>query len=327
LRELIVVNWYWSLFNLLPVLPLDGGRVAYAILSRLFGRPGFLVSQILALGVSLLIVLWTLARGRQDPFLLIMFVLFGLRAFSGIRAYLSGEVPEAKKDAAEIPLANAESLYQQGHLAEAKQLAEGVLESPAAGLKLRSRAHHLLGWIAIKEGQGRAALDHFSQVQGERVSPQGLAAGFSLIGDEARALPLWELAYRETNDRTVLHEWAGALIRAGRLEEATKLAGVELPLAYDCAERVLFIRGEFADAARIGLASLEQFPRSETAYDVACSLARAGDLEGALRLLNRASELGFRDASLAAADPDLAALRNDSRFADWLSRIAKSGSR
>jgi Flp pilus assembly protein TadD len=140
-------------------------------------------------------------------------------------------------------------------------------------------------------------------------------------------LPLWELAYAETKDRTVLHEWAGALIRSGRLEDAAKLSGVQLPLAYDCAERVLFIRGEFAQAAKIGLSALEQFPRAETAYDVACALARAGDLEGALRLLHRAAELGFRNVSLAASDPDLASLRSESRFQEWLIQVAKSEAR
>src|SRR5262249_8522202 len=56
LGELPVVNLLWSLFNLVPVLPMDGGRVAHALLMRLFGRRGFLLSQLVSLIVCLVAV-------------------------------------------------------------------------------------------------------------------------------------------------------------------------------------------------------------------------------------------------------------------------------
>ena len=66
--------------------------------------------------------------------------------------------------------------------------------------------------MALKEGEGRRALDEFSQVQGRPIEPQAIAAAFSLIGDDARGIPLWEQAARQTRDPTILHEWAGALV-------------------------------------------------------------------------------------------------------------------
>jgi hypothetical protein len=100
-----------------------------------------------------------------------------------------------------------------------------------------------------------------------------------------------------------------------------------MPGAYTCAERVLFIRGEFAAAAKVGLAALEEHPSADTAYDVACAMARAGDREGALRLLDRATELGFRKRNVAASDPDLASLHAEPRFQAWLTRRDNSAAR
>jgi Zn-dependent protease len=326
LSNLVAVNIGWSLINLAPVLPMDGGRVSNAVLIRLFGRRGFLFAQLIAVIVCAAGVGWELAVGDQSPWLIILLVVFGLRAFGGVTAYLRGDIPDPNS-AAQIPFANAQNLYRQGQLPAAKQLAEQALQAATSEPKLRSRIHHLLGWIAVKEGNGREALDHFSQMQGPAVEPQALAAAFSLVGDEARALPLWELAYREHHDPTVLHEWAGALVRDNRLDDARKLPGVDMALAYTCAERVLFIRGQFGAAAQVGLAALQEYPAADTAYDVACSLARAGDREGALRLLGRAAELGFRKPAVAAADPDLVSLHAEPRFQAWLSQLENSDPR
>lgn len=325
LINLFQVNWYWSLFNLAPVPPMDGGQVATALLVRGFGRRGFLFANLLALIICVAGVAWVLSV-NPNSFLTIILAVFGLRAFGAVTAYLRGDIPDPNS-AAQIPFDNAQNLYRQGQMDPAKQLGEQALEAATSDPKLRARIHHLLGWIAIKQGDGQVALSHFSQANGEAIEPQALAAAFSLAGDEARAIPLWERAYGQTHDATVLHEWAGALIRDNRTDDARGLAGVDMSLAYTCAERVLFIRGNFAEAARVGLSALEEHPKAETAYDTACALARAGDVEGALRLLDRAAELGFRRRAVAAADPDLALLHADPRFQNWLTRLGNSNAR
>src|SRR5262249_42620915 len=279
------------------------------------GRRGFLFAHLIALLICAAGVAYFLAVS-SDSLVPVILAIFGLRAFGAVSAYLRGDIPDPNS-AAQIPFDNAQNLYRQGHLDPAKQLGEQALEAATTDPKLRSRIHHFLGWIAIKQGDGRAALSHFSRVDGGAIEPQAMAAALSLAGDEARAIPLWERAYGQSRDATVLHEWAGALIRDNRLDDARRLPGLDMALAYTCAERVLFIRGDFAEAARVGLSALEEYPKAETAYDTACALARAGDIDGALRLLDRAVELGFRRKSVAAADPDLASLRADPRFQSW----------
>lgn len=59
-------------------------------------------------------------------------------------------------------------------------------------------------------------------------------------------------------------------------------------------------------------------------YNLACSLALTGDVDGAFAALTRAVELGYDDAEFLASDPDLAALRADPRFTALLEGLARS---
>ncbi|EKE08125.1 MAG: metallopeptidase, M50 family, partial [uncultured bacterium] len=52
-----VANLFWSIINLLPVLPLDGGQLLRIVLEACFGVKGFkaalLVGALLAIAISL----------------------------------------------------------------------------------------------------------------------------------------------------------------------------------------------------------------------------------------------------------------------------------
>ena len=327
-------NIIWAVFNLLPVLPLDGGRISSTLAQRAFGPKGFALSQVLALLVCAGVVL--LAFRIRAPFIGVFFALFGFQAVQALAAYARG-VRGPNEDAlpADHPLTQtlkeAQQALRQGRLDEARRLGLLLLESePTPPPALRSRAHHLLGWVALKEGKGRPALDHFAQVAGQPVEPQALAAAFSLVGDEARAVTLWEHAWRESRaereagDATLLHEYAGSLIRAERTAEALRLPGVDPAAAFACAERVLFIRGAYSEAAQVSEAALAHAPRADIAYDAACAYARAHNVRDALRLLERARELGYRDAAYAESDEDLSALHGQPGFEQWLTALRQS---
>jgi len=326
LTYMAVANFFWTVVNLLPVLPLDGGRISTAVAMRLMGPRGYLVAQglaVLVCGGVVWLSLWGLRT--QQTFLAIFFGLYGFQALrelvAGVRQPSGGEVkgPHAQT------LAQAGEAMVAGQLDEARRLALSVLEAgEPAGPDAESRAHHLLGWVALKEGKGRAALDHFSQVQRQQVERHAVAAAFSLVGDDARAVTLWEMAWRETNDRTVLHEFAGALIRLGKVPAALRLPGVDPAGAFTCAERTLFIRGAYSEAASVGEQALQYAPNPDIAYDAACAFARARMLSDAVRLLRRASELGFKDAEYAASDEDLAALHGHPAFEEWLTELRLS---
>jgi hypothetical protein len=320
-----VANLVWTIFNLLPVPPLDGGHIVSTVATRFLGRAGFLGAQGLALLVSVALVAFAIAQ--KELILGLFFGLYGLQAVRLMRAAWSGEL----KVTADVPpeplvqeLNQAQTELAAGHLDEARLKGQTVLASEDLTPELASRAHHLLGWVALKNGQGRPALDHFAQVQRHPVETHALAAAFSLIGDEHRALTLWELAWQETRNRTVLHEYAGALIRAERVQAALRLPDVDPESAFDCAQRTLFIRGAYSEAARVCEEGLGQVPSARLAYDAACAHARARHGDDAVRLLRRATALGFRDAAYAASDEDLASLHGHPDFERWLTELRES---
>lgn len=316
-------NFLWAILNLMPVLPLDGGRISHAVATRVFGRHGVLVSQGLALTICVALVAWGASQG--SILMAVFFGLWGWQALQLLMAYFKGKDAAAAAHPTDLAYAQAATLFSQDKLAEARQIAERALQGDVPP-QSRHRLRHLLGWVSIKEGRGTEALDHFSAVGGN-VEPHAMAAAWSLAGDDARALPLWELAYRETKDTTLLHEWAGCLIRLGRVEQARQLPGVEPVESWRAAESVLLQRGEHEAAARLGEDAVKALPRPELAYNAACAWARAGDAGRAQGMLERAAELGFRDASYASNDPDLAAVRQSPWFDAWLRRLQVSVSR
>lgn len=322
LRTLMYVNFFWTFVNLLPVLPLDGGQISSTLATRIFGPRGFIAAQVLALLVCAGVVLLGLHFGFT--FLAVFFGMYGFQALRILSEAFRRTSDATVKGPHAETLAQAQAAMAEGRMDDARRLGLSVLDANDVPAEARGRAHYLLGWVALKEGKGRPALDHFSQVHGQNVEAHALAAAFSLVGDDARAVTLWEMAWRETGDRTVMHEFAGCLIRLGKVQAALRLPGVEPAGAFTCAERVLFIRGAYSEAAAVGEEALRHVPDPRIAYDAACAFARARNEADAVRLLRRASELGYRDAAYAASDEDLAPLHGHPGFEEWLAELRQS---
>jgi hypothetical protein len=86
----------------------------------------------------------------------------------------------------------------------------------------------------------------------------------------------------------------------------------------------LFARGEYEKAAKLLEQAVQRIPQDFNAhYNLACALARLGKTEEAMVHLQKAVELGFRDAKHVEGDEDLANLRNDPRFVALLKKAAE----
>ena len=93
---------------------------------------------------------------------------------------------------------------------------------------------------------------------------------------------------------------------------------VLIPLGTAYTKRGFFEKGLAIDLRLIQLRSEDAL----TWYNLACSYSLLGQIEDALSALQRAFELGYRDMTFLQNDPDLAGLRQSSKFREWLSSLA-----
>jgi len=315
-QGLALANFFWALLNLIPVPPLDGAQITTTVAMRAFGRPGFLVAQIVG------VVVGVAMTALSFPYLgFISVFIFGLGTIQSVRAaaaYLRGEDEEAPAEAnPSVELQAAQTAFAAGDLDQAEREAQAVLDAPTAP-SVQAKAHYLLGWVALRRQQGRPALDHFAQAGKTPVEPEALATAFTLIGDDHRASGLWELAYRERRTAAAGQAWVASLLLEGQDLAASKVPGVDLAAAELIAARTAFRRRDFTTAARLATDSVERSPSDEAAYDAACAYAQVGDVASAVAMLEKARALGYSDVSHAENDPDLAPLRGQPGFTAWL---------
>jgi hypothetical protein len=87
------------------------------------------------------------------------------------------------------------------------------------------------------------------------------------------------------------------------------------PHAWFVLARAYHAAGDLDGAIKAGHRAAEfAAVRASAFYNLACAYALEGDKDDAFKALLGAKRAGFADRSLMAGDPDLASLRNDSRF-------------
>jgi Zn-dependent protease len=79
LRDVAIINVFWTAVNLLPIVPLDGGQMLRIVMEAFFGAKGFQYSLVIGMGLSVLI---SLALFLFRDFLLgAFFFLFAFQSF------------------------------------------------------------------------------------------------------------------------------------------------------------------------------------------------------------------------------------------------------
>ncbi|MBM3972470.1 MAG: hypothetical protein FJ302_21825 [Planctomycetes bacterium] len=90
LGVLLWANWSWSLLNLIPVWPLDGGRISHLVIGWFRAFDAWELALKLSIAVCAGMVAWCAfeyaQRGDGDRFLMIMFVILGFQNFQLLQA-------------------------------------------------------------------------------------------------------------------------------------------------------------------------------------------------------------------------------------------------
>jgi hypothetical protein len=307
---LVFQNLWWSVANLLPVRPLDGGNVV----TQFFGIDR---ARKLSIGFAIGAAIWCFFNDQTYGGFFFLFLAF--MNFQEIRAAQVG----ADMDAFHVDAPDAPA----GGTRPRSRANLSVVEpgAPTMATLDPARAQHL-AWAALKQGDVPAA-SRLVRGLGPGVDPF-LKASTALASGDKKAFQLFEDAYVAVPSgpsnliaTEVLARTGAAVAVARRLVERPDGKGRE---GAGTLQTHLHYADCFAEAAEVGTVVYAASPpsKAQTAFEVACSWARATDIDHAVEWLERAADDGFRAASLVDGEPDLADVRADPRWPVLRARLA-----
>jgi len=308
LRDLIWVNVIWGVFNLLPILPLDGGHLA----SDLFGtRPAQVLSVAGAVGLA------GLGLYTGQLFLGFIGFLFGSQAFQALRA---------EKDKPQLEQLDQvrRDLLRGEHQVAAEEAAR-ISASPASW-PVEVTASELQAWALLAAGQADEARAAIDRLRAGASSTTPLVRRMVALAQGQEAEPIAP-AFVRCDDLVAATVAARLVVDAGLLDrvlrELAELPAVAGPTAapgpspsngYRALQLGLHHARHYQGSAQVGDALFARHPEPLVAYNVACSWALAGDAAQALTWLDRAVDHGFRDTALLDHDSNFDTLRGTDGF-------------
>ncbi len=305
----IFANMLWGLVNLLPMLPLDGGQVVFALMPGRDETVRLKRAAYLSLGIAVAVAL---AVVRIDQIAAILVVFFGAGNVQTLMALRRAERPD--------PLAKALSEVEGAVIADRPEDAlrllphESVVPPGQRGDVVMLKAMALL-----RLGRAREAQDLLNDAGG-RVEPTFAAAVLLANGQERLAREHLATTLRQDPPEWAVRELVALLVRRG--DDVDEVLGSDTGLAVASGAMVgLYFAGRHADAGRWGDRAIVLGAGAGVAYNTACAWALAGDSARALRALDHAALMGWPDLDHVERDGDLAAVRALPGYAAVAERI------
>jgi len=148
-------NLFWTVVNLLPVLPLDGGQLLRIVLEGIFGIKGYKASLLIGAVLAALISFYFFMI--QGFLVGAFFFLFAFQSFDMWRKSRFATRDDREEGNKQLMI-QAEQALQAGQKEEAKRLLEEVKDKAAGGI-LSFTAAQYLAFLAMKEGEKKEAYD------------------------------------------------------------------------------------------------------------------------------------------------------------------------
>jgi Zn-dependent protease len=162
-----MVEWssfVWAGFNLLPILPLDGGQMMQSVIEGVRKKPSEGLAAGLSVAIALLAGLGLVAIGYRDPWVLLWFGFFAFQNFGrASQARRAGQPAAAAPNVADaVELADIERATADARSAIAQRDFEAAVraasELDAGGGPFRQAAAlRLRGGIELSRGDNEAA--------------------------------------------------------------------------------------------------------------------------------------------------------------------------
>lgn len=320
--SLISVNFYWGIFNLIPVLPFDGGHVLEHALGPRRARLTAGISFLVAGGLALLAITW------NQIWMAMLLGISAIQSFNRFRSepdVTAGDLDRPRPVPREEPipgeilalLRRAQRAVAEDRLDEAAALAADVLaRDPAAPRPALQKAHEIVGWVRLLGEDVKGATVALAQVK--RFGPPDAALAAAVhraLGETRQARKVLEDARAAGDDRKeIVGPLIQILIEQGEVPRAAAHAlDIVESLSDDDARKmaeISFDHGAFEWSARLYEAVFRRNGAGEDAYGAARANAKDGNVDRALELLRQAVEAGFSDRDRAWSDAALAPLRD-----------------
>lgn len=304
------INLWWSVANLLPLLPLDGGQVTRTLWGLRSARFASLASG----GV---VAVWLFLAGHSFAAVFIaMLALMNLaeamqEGFIGARRGFAsgGEARYERPSRRPPPRTRRRRRRGRADL----QVVPPAPPRPAARPVDPGRME-AAAWDALRLGDAVGAESLLLEATGRGgVSPHLSASIAAAQGRNDEAVQLFAQAFEVSVTppnlvvARVIADAQISVLLAERLLAGSE-AGVDATAQL---QNHLHFTGAFRDAALVGERLVADGRRSpaQSSYEVACSWARAGDAEAGLAWLRRAVQAGFHAPGLIENEDDLATVR------------------
>lgn len=131
LRFTFVANFFWTIINLIPILPLDGGHLMSILLEAIFGFKGIKAAIVVGLVISVAISIFFFAIGY---FLVgALFLILTFESFRSLRYYRIFKEQDRSTDMQNL-VKQADVEYENGSYQSAKEKLEYVREQTKEGI-------------------------------------------------------------------------------------------------------------------------------------------------------------------------------------------------
>jgi Zn-dependent protease len=297
------INIGWSIINLLPILPWDGGIILDSGLAWLTGaRRHFVVGTFSLLGGALVVVGAVLTRSFLLGYFGAMGVWHGWNRFN-----LKLSTPVADQGQGQGTRQQEQSWWERLHAGEDVEQDLRFQMMTAADPAKRAQYAELLAWACLRKRDFAGARNAVKQMGRFQPSLSLRARLAAAENDTDTVLALLSGAGAVAdNDLPLL---VSALIQRDRFDEVVQL-GLRHAVIADVAATRLFEAGAFKQSLELCTAERMRTGIGRFAYNEACCLCRLGRPDDAVTALQKAKTLGCPELLKIDSDDDLAAVRD-----------------
>lgn len=337
LHDIVFTNLFWAIFNLVPIVGLDGGNIMAALFEKAFGPRGVRGALVISIFVSVAIItlLWCLTAVSHGSPPIWPTLLFGYFAMQNYRQWqmlgrwsdklkpVQPGIARAGTATQVMSDARIDSEIERGFKALEERNASLVrsigesLAPHARSADHRFQIAHLVAWGRLLSGDVGGARRALQQMLPPGQLPDALLEGAIRLelGNAAEAVPSLAEAIVDRNDDFVATRLARAVVSSGRIdpilallanEDASKTIG---PRPFQIISSELAYASRHEAARQVGEALFARFGEGADAFNVACALGKLDRADDALVWLEKAIEAGLPDKSVIDTDADIAPVR------------------